>query len=182
MAVFAIGAILFGLAYGTTARASPGPAPGRGGTVPTRTRPAPAPTEEGKDKSTVTLAPPTQPVGITPVIVGTVTLAPMSLTETPAVARVLPANSMTPTATSVPSVVVTPTVPPPPVPTQIVAESTQPMALSVSNTSAPAPTWSPTSAPATNAPNHNWLLPVIGLVLIAGGAALVLMRSQGQRG
>lgn len=182
IAVFAIGAILLGLAYDTVAWASPEPSAGRqGGTVPTRT-PKPAPTQQEKDKPTATFVAPTQPVGITPGIVGTVTLAPVGLTTTPMVAPVLPTNTMTPPVTIVPSVVVTPAVLSSPVPPQIIVESAQPIAPSVSNTPAPALTWSPTPAPATNVPNYNWLLPAISLVLIAGGAALALMRSQGQRG
>ena len=69
----------------------------------------------------------------------------------------------------------------PPVPTQMVVAPIQPIAPPVSNTPIPATALSATLLVAT-APNYGGLLWVIGLVLIVGGAVLVLMRTRVHKG
>ena len=141
------------------------------------------PDERREEEPTVTSVPLPQPVRITPVIVSTAALGPVTPTLASAVIPSLLTDTVTPTVSIAPSVVViTPTVPlPSPVPARVVAPA-QPAAPPVSDTPVPATALSAASVLESTAPNYNWLLWVIGLVLIVGGVVLVLMRSREQEG
>ena len=175
--VLAVGVVLLALTYSPSAWAGSGQyQSGCGGTVPCRTKvptPVQVPTEV-RVGNTPTPVPPTLPVGITPVVVVSATAVPILLTDAAMITPALSAEKATPTvSTALPSVAEAATRPP-------LLASTQAFALLASDTPVPLSTLPPTRE--TAASNGNWLLWVAGLILIAGGAALVFVRSSGQTG
>jgi hypothetical protein len=177
--VFAIGVILLALTYSPAAWAVPGQYQGGcGGTVPCRTK---VPTSKGeKDRNTPTPVPPTRPVGITPVVVRSATAIPILLTHAVTITPGL-SKTLTPTVSiALPAMVAVTVTVSSPLPTATRVAPTQTARLSPSDTPVPLSTLPPTREAAAS--NGNWLLWVAGLVLIAGGAALVFMRSSGRAG
>jgi hypothetical protein len=181
--VLAFGVILLALTYSPAAWARSGQYQGGcGGTVPCRTKvptPVQIPTKE-KGKNTPTPVSSTLPVGITPVVVGSPTAVPILLTDAATITPE-PSKALVPTVSiALPAMVVVSATVSSPLPTATRVAPTQSARLSPSDTPVPLPTLTPTRQTAES--NGNWLLWVIGLVLIAGGAALVFMRSGGRAG
>ena len=153
-----------------------------GGTVPCRTK-VPTPLQiptEGKGGNTPTPVPPTLPAGTTPVVVGSATAVPILLTHAVTITPG-PSKTLTPTVSiALPAMLVMTATVSSPLSTATRVAPTQTAGLVPSDTPVPLSTLPPTRE--TAASNGNWLLWVGGLVLIAGGAALVFMRSGGRAG
>ena len=177
--VIAIGVILLALTYSPAAWAVSGQYQGRcGGTVPCRTE-VPTPEEE-KDRGTSMPVLPTRPVGIAPTVVGSATAVPILLTHAVTITPG-PSKTLTPTLSiALPAMIVVTATVSSPLPTATRAAPTQTDALFSSDTPVPLSTLPPTRE--ATASNGNRVLWVAGLVLIAGGAALVFVRSNGRTG
>jgi hypothetical protein len=189
--VVAVGAILMGLASTPFVWAAPGQSPARQ-TVPSRTPVAP-PTKEEKDKLTpaptfvnptpapwtgtampvVTAVPPTRWVRMPPIVVSSATVVSITVTQASTITPVRSTSTVTPTvATMLPTETATGL--PAFTPTLAGVLPTQITTRVASDTTVLLPTFPPTRE--TAAPKGAGLWWVIGLALIVGGAAWVLVR------